>query len=293
MHSFAKTQPGDSGEHVTAQNDRSGEIRYCVNCDCEMYRRLSKLRKPHYACRPGHKHRDENCKRIASSLTTLDLDMTNPIEFHKFISTPPAPGSDGGGLTGPRKPREDVEKFVAFRSLKNFIDCGLVHAKNNLAFKHGRLSDILINSHFAPLIMQENNSLGYRVLWARPITYFWHEQYIRFLMFGVIREGGHEARYQKIFDFHFSERTSFLKQTEQIFNATFMDGSKKPIVSSKYKYILVHGIWHATEYPKCQNSKVCGRTECNGTWKCTGHQYAEYTSSRQIYCPPDQKIDKK
>lgn len=205
MITIAKTKVDDSGDIIFAQDDQSGKDCYCINCSCEMYRRSSKLKNYHFACRRGQKHRKDDCQKVADAFVSLDLNLTDPYAFHEHISTPPAPGSDGPGpVPGPHKPRKEEEKFVAFRSLKDFAASGLLNVKKDFSFKNGMLSDILINSHFAPMIMRDNNSIGPRVLQVKPDTYFWHDQYIRFIMVSFVNDadGLHQFQRRKLFDFH-------------------------------------------------------------------------------------------
>lgn len=292
MITIAETKPDGSGECVTAQSARKGHIYYCVHCHCEMYRQ-HKGEHFFFSRIPGQTHLDETCHKLAKSLTAIDLDLTDPSDFHEYISTPPAPGSDGPGpVPGPHKPRKEEEKFMAFRSLKDFVDSGLLNVTRDISFKNGMLSDILINSYFASMIMRDNNSVGPRVLQVKPDIYFWRDQYIRFFMVSVVNDadGLHQLHRRKFFDFHFSDRETFIRFTRKIFSTKFVDGSKTPIIKPKYESILLHGVWSASSTSECK--EIC-RKDCNGKWKCSGHQHADFTSSRQIYCPPDKKINKK
>ena len=287
MITIAKTK---EGEFINAKNATSGIIYYCVHCDCPMYRKLSRAKNPFFACRSGNKHTSPECQKSSESLVTHDPEITDSEAFHHHILTPPKRGT-GGAPGEPHEPPVPTEHTVPFQSLEALWNSGLTKS-GNIPIANGRLSDILLSNRLAHMVMRNNTDIGPRVLEVTPDFCFDKTQTIRFLLFGVIwqKAGSPDLPCRKVIDFHIASREVYDRLVRKFFLVSVDDATGKRVMKSRYKSVLIHGNWSATAFPACK--EIC-RQECNRKWKCTGHQSAEYISSRQVYCPPTQRVDSK
>ena len=282
MINIARNQQGTP---VEAKDAPKGELHNCLLCGCELCRVISPKGIPFFRAMPGHKHQFPECASQAANRIVRETYLTSFVDFHGRLLTPVKPTEPPVFPPDippefppeiPPKPRkEPKESILPYRSLKDLHVNGLL-AMDNVPIADGYLSNILINAKLAHLIMDNNDSIGPRVIQARPDALFEKEQKIRFVVC-CVRGGSH---YRKIFEVNFADREEYLVQATRLFGNTLDRDTGMATVVAKNKDVLVHGDWTAVAQDRC--NKICHK-HCDGAWKCTGMQISTYVSSRQIY----------
>ena len=267
----------ENGMIVPAEEAVPGKTYYCAECGVKLHI-THRNGKKFFICYANNPHTGKHCKRGRSKVRTPE--DTNPDKLFAGMLSPDKerlPGqAKGGGYSVAHESHFDV---TGFSSLSDFVEHGYhEHAPLKGMFGLYPMEQILIAKYSAHKIMNDNGSLGNRIVCVEKDAFLSDQSAIRFALCagGVILQ-------KKMFYLFFTP-----EQKEALCDLYYK--LWKAPNSGKITHILIAGHWQSADLPDCKT--VCGK-ECFGKWSCTGMQYTHFIKNAQIYVVYQQDDGKK
>lgn len=273
------------GEVVHAKEAKSDTRYKCIHCSANIYRKVSTLNNPFFACYPGEEHTEQACRHLVrhtahavSEPTVFFNSLLSPSKKKKDALKPPIspineidPPTPPGAIGG-LKPEIDNEEGVErpFTSL-NQVWMERLDKTTNPDDLIGPLnaSDIFIFQKWFGLCFQENTfEGGLRIIQARPDKVLWKEKKIQFLCFW---KANNTADWNRVF-FHvlFEHDDDFFPLAKSMFEKKETEAGSLNW-ERIYSWALIAGNW-----VKCRES-IKTKNGAYELFQC------KFTNKKQIY----------
>lgn len=268
--------------NVTARNKRTGEVQFavdayrcredgheCPRCAAEVEIRCSRCGNhytklfPHRSHAPGCIGTEwENSKRI------IDPDEIDTDDLFDHVLSPrqKRPKRKTGRHRGPRKKRE---RKTGITDLTDVYYLGLHDQPDQVINDKVMLKDLVVNHCTVHDVDIGDCDLGRRIIYAKPIGY--KGPPYRTLTFGLFWAEGDDLM-MSVFEMELTSDREYWDMFKRLFEQDPAAGTRRQKYRSKYKRVLICGIWTAKPI-----------MTSNGNWRCVSYQ--------QAVCPlPGQQI---
>lgn len=261
------------GSDITTHQALEGTDYFCRYCGARMRVRRCVVRTDHFFLfKDTHKSKD--CAEIENERTVVrDPTLLNASRFVR--KTMLVSSGTGRSNTGERinssKPAKEV---LPPKSLRQLMVCGVCQLPANTPIEGGVLSDLLLTYRCFSKILSKNESLGMRVVELQLDSAQDHR--IRYV--GYWKWHG---TWHRVFFEHFADGIlDFEALLDELFHEKVIHKGHTHWSKSKYKRVLVSGVWSAIEQTQC--SQICGYCT-NARSLCVGMQISALVSRNQIY----------
>jgi hypothetical protein len=252
---------------------------YCPYCVARMRLRRCTNKADHFYV-VGEKHRSEVCSAVERERNVVrDPSKLNREKYMRKVLSPKRRGGSGGGPPGGGDKPNQTIKVSAPGSLEMAYVCGVYNLPPDTRIEDGVISDIFLTYRGMEKFLAEGESLGERILLARPHNAA--NGYIRFVVFWKNTSG---RKVRHFLHLKVSDPSEYQDMAQMLFSARNGSYWSKP----KYGEILVAGDWKLVSKDVC--NQFC--PFCKGSsLECTATHVAEFVSPNQIFCPEDKRID--
>lgn len=273
--------------NVTARNKRTGKVQFareayncredgheCPDCGVDVEIRCSTCGTYYTKLYPKRRHAPGcNCMGMEDSKRVIDQEEIDADDLFTHILTPRPKRKKGKKGRHPGPPHQNQERKTGITDLIDIYSLGLQDQPDKAINARWRLKDLLLNQCTVNDVDIGDGDLGKRIIYAKPINYIGPPY--RVLRFGIFWSRGYE-RMMHVFDLILASDQEYWDMFAQLFVQDPAAGMRRHKYRSKFKRVLICGIWSA--YPNMTS---------NGKWRCMGYHKAVCPLPTQQICTND------